>query len=102
MTTKPIFSVGEQVILQSKNFPKYNGEYTVLEIISPSEYKSRYPGILTYDEWYYEITTETFELNFGYFTRASKESALRKKHQGSEFSFTELMNVLKLPQQVEN
>ena len=31
-----------------------------------------------------------------------KPSLRRLKHQGSEFSFTELMSVLKLPQQVEN
>ena len=104
MTTKPIFSVGEQVIRHAPVFTQHNGEYVVLGIISSEEYEALHPMVVFTNtipgEYFYELEGFGVKLRDGSISKHTAESFLRKKHQGSEFSFTELMDVLKLPQQV--
>jgi hypothetical protein len=87
----PLFSVGEVVILQSDAFPSLNCECTVLEIVPPGGYSLC--GLLnTQKKTGYK--TEVIS------PRGSQwwaESALRKKHQPGEHSFTDLMASLKNP-----
>jgi hypothetical protein len=99
--TQPKFSVGEQVILQSKGKPQYNGEYIVQGIAMPGKF---YRGIeqpvyctIGYDLGI--VITENFlDVRDGYSLWC--ESALRKKHQPSTESFSQIMNGLKQPQNV--
>lgn len=81
----PKFSVGEVVILQSKEAPQCNGECTVLEV----ECFGSWTGYVT--------TTPPPEGR----DKAALwcESALRKKHQPGDMSFTELMVNLSQPVQ---
>lgn len=83
----PKFSVGEVVILQSQHNPEANGEYTVLSfergIGRPSGvecYVYMLDGVLSWSK-----------------LGSWAESALRKKHQPGEHSFTDLMASLKNP-----
>lgn len=84
----PKFSVGEVVILQSKQVPQCNGECTVLEVLDPDFWNESYG---------YVTTTPVPEKLAG--AGAWDESALRKKHQPGGMSFTELM--VNLSQHVE-
>ncbi len=89
---QPKFSIGEQVILQSKAYPECNGEATVLDILPTVGAVDR-KGVLTVQGGYsYKLTIETPE-QYRYW----HELALRKKHDGSEFTFDQLMSTLKQP-----
>jgi hypothetical protein len=94
--TRPLFEVGEQVILQSKQYPQYNGEYFIEYIIfKGAAHKCRLTGKLLCKksgaEFVY-ILDQPFaskkvigsEVGFN-------ESALRKKHKPSDLSFGDLM-----------
>lgn len=90
-TPQPKFSAGEQVILQSKAYPEYNGEATVLEI-HPTTGGTNREGVRTVQGGYaYKLTIES-PVSWGW-----HELALRKKHDGSEFTFDQLMSTLKQP-----
>lgn len=93
---KPLFSVGEEVILQCR-IPKFNGEYEVYEILTPHETMLRWPNVKVNDEFHYVITEKPFKLEFGNETQAVKQSSLRKKHKPSDTSFQELVSSLKTP-----
>ena len=83
---KPLFSVGEEVILRSEAYPEYNGDAVVLDI--RFDYDDGLPGYLLTipcpkdeegdDLWW-------------------DEPALRKKYKPSELSFQELVSSLKTP-----
>lgn len=96
------FSEGEVVILQSVTMPQYNGEYIIDKIIHPREpHTCRISG----------INLEDCEEIMGYvFTEALldlvandggetiwAETALRKRQEPSELSYTELMQTLRSP-----
>jgi hypothetical protein len=81
----PLFSVGEVVILQSVSEPDKNGEYTVIGQYVGSHSFTKEPCLV------YELDMVASACT--YWT----ESALRKKHQPGEQSFTELMQTLKSP-----
>lgn len=76
----PKFSVGEVVILQSRKFPERNGEYEVVKVLPHGA-----------DHGFQRVSRG----NFGYVLSGGRnlwaESALRKKHQPGDMSFTELM-----------
>jgi len=83
----PKFSVDEVVILQSVECPEFNGDHSVTEI-----------RVGTFKEQSSELSVE----GIGYRLGGTGdewwcESALRKKHQPGEQSFTDLMASLKNP-----
>jgi len=95
----PKFSVGEVVILQSKDHAQINGEYSVLIVVN---------GKMAYE---CPITGETiinacdgigYVLDIDYKDDDGTccqwaEAVIRKKHQPGEQSFTDLMASLKNP-----
>lgn len=100
---KQLYEVGECVILQSEDYPQYNGEYTVFEIIlRGSAARCRISGV---DQQ--AISSFVYALDQP--LRSDKtgrevfflQSALRKKHEPSQQSFKDLMTTLKSPQKVE-
>lgn len=97
----PKFNIDEVVIRQAVNYPEGNGEYTVTSIITKQEYDSLYPTPFgwthTDGDIYYGL--EGFSVKAGIdptkiLCYHTAEGNLRKKHQGSDFSFTELVNHL--------
>lgn len=98
--SRPLFAVGEEVILQSIKNPIYNGEYTVDEVIQSNRtVLCRITGNRIYCEHLtYRLNLPIPHIEYDDGTETLWcESALRKKYQGSEFGFTELMSVLKSP-----
>ena len=87
----PLFSVGEVVILQSVNWPECNGDATVMEHVANGDL-SAYGKINR--SGYYAYRLDVIASNGNPWWR---QSALRKKHQPGEQSFTELMQTLKSP-----
>jgi hypothetical protein len=87
----PSFSVGEVVILQSKNFPECNGDATVLEYVPPGELSAS-GELNTHGVDGYRLDVIASNGNLWW-----SPSALRKKHQPGEQSFTQLMQTLKSP-----
>lgn len=101
----PLFSVGEKVLLQSKSRPDCNGEYIVEAIVGPGtqyfdrrvnhtvllEYENDKIGYLlnkSFDSW-----IDKFEIKWS-------ESALRKKHKPSQFTFDQLISEIKCPRSI--
>jgi len=101
----PKYSIGELVILQSKQLPDYNGEHVIRAIsMKGSEYTCRISGI-TFEDMYAcgvayimeEILPEKYDgddpdIQGQVVEVYWDESSLRKKHQPGELSFQELMN----------
>lgn len=96
----PMFSVGEVVIRQATNYPEGNGEWMVNEIITKQEYEEKYPspfGWKHLDEIYYGLEGFTVEVGkepMKIICSHTAQGNLRKRHTGSDFSFTELVNHL--------
>lgn len=84
----PYFSVGEEVLLVSKNEPEMNGDYTVLSINFPdgSVVKNHKGKEFVFRELHYSIGAIS---NKGF--DAWGQSALRKKPDLSDESFSDLM-----------
>lgn len=99
MESKPKFEINETVILVCDIFPEDNGEYEVeeREFSNDFEYFNAPERIQEPPQWWYKLSNS--EYWYG-------EEELRKKHQGSEFGFTELLealnNPVQLPQHIEN
>lgn len=95
----PKFKLGEPVILQSKDYPHYNGEYVIHAIVVGSElYFDRVLGKLVIDifppgEVAYTLC-QAFPDPCNPIEIYWDESALRKKQDPSEFSFEELIKEL--------
>jgi hypothetical protein len=77
------FNVGEEILLQSKDFPECNGDYTIVEIVNHHEYG-----------WIYKLDIHFVKPGWSDYW---KESALRKKHTPGELSFEDLMFSLSSP-----
>jgi hypothetical protein len=95
----PLFSVGEVVILRSSNYSELNGEYPVLLIIYGLEgytcpITNQY--LISGDEGINYVLDMDFMDSDGTCNQWV-QSSLRKKHQPSEQSFTELMQAIKSP-----
>jgi len=88
----PKFSVGEVVILQSVNLPECNGEYSVTEIWPPDGERKNADKVTISTTYGYSLSCDEADSK-----SAWAESALRKKHQPGEHSFTDLMASLKNP-----
>lgn len=106
----PKFSVGEVVILQSVNRPDLNGECTIGAVVTrqgqatedrvhPAGFVIRKgeriaAGYVLQELMPYSTTTDGHKCELLW-----AESALRKKHQPGDMSFTELMVNLSQPVQ---
>ena len=86
---KPKFSVGEVVILQSKNHPECNGEYSVTGIYAPDGQRKNSDKVTISTTFGYSLSCDEPDSK-----SAWAESALRKKHQPGELSFSSLMESL--------
>lgn len=102
--SRPLFAVGEIVVLQSKTAPEFNGEYMVLAYVEP--------GKVYFDPvakqrvmcacggcGYILDCGSSVSLSDGatHGARIWAESALRKRHQPGEYSFDGLKQILALP-----
>lgn len=91
---RPLFAVGEVVMLQSKNCPELNGEHRVREVVGLGE-STVIDGVKKINVG----TRPVYDL--GVPGRAGHnfwdESALRKRHQPGEYSFDGLKQMLELP-----
>lgn len=95
--TRPLFSVGEEVILVSLSHPEFNGEYLIERVLENGEsYKSRNDGKSFWSNGILYLLDEIFPDNVKGGEFAVGEKSLRKKYPPSEFTFDELMNNLKL------
>lgn len=100
--SRPLFWVGEEVILQSVSSPEKNGDAVVLEVLSPEESVARakelnpdFPG----EYRNMEGIGYVLDIPAGMSERGNRlvcwaESALRKKHEGSQDSFEQMMDKL--------
>lgn len=103
--SSPKFKVGEQVVLQSKTYPKFNGDYIVERILVAGA-----SGICRISGERYHVTNKktpyTYLLNTPLhnptkpFEIVWAETALSKKHKPSDQSFDQIMSSLKQPQKV--
>jgi hypothetical protein len=109
MNRLPLFSVGEVVILQSVTRPEINGEDTVIGVYKRGDlFEDRFTklhGTLSDPDSLFSyrlkdnagVTTN----DHGVICEAPwRESALRKKHQPGEMSFSELVSSLKIGEKV--
>lgn len=91
---RPLFAVGEIVVLQSKTFPELNGEYEVIFVAGPGEDVTICGGKTVNG-------SRTTGYGLGVIAPNGKdfwcESALRKRHQPSEYSFDGLKQILAMP-----
>lgn len=103
---RPLFSVGERVKLVSRDYPECNNICHIRAIVWQGEiYEDKFSGFLRanyIDGGGFGYTLE--ELEISELDDAGREvectwceSALRKIYDNGEYSFDELMNVLKSP-----
>lgn len=89
-----LYSVGEIIILNSPNYPQYNGEYSVAGI---SKRGQVYKGKVV------EARSEDFYYDLGFNTPKYKEftlwneTCLRKKHEPSQMSFQSIIQSINNP-----
>lgn len=87
---QPRFSVGEQVVLQPSYFPEIYGQIDTVDLSYFVSNQTTVSGN-TYTGWVYKLEIGAKDcIDF-------VESALRKKHDGSEFTFDQLMSTIKQP-----
>ena len=97
---KNLFDVGEVVVLQSKESPELNGEYTVKSVLFHNDtYICRLTEkiLIHIEEMGYileELVIETLNGAGNMVEQAWSESALRKKHQGCGDSFQSMLSKL--------
>ncbi len=96
MERQAYFQVGEEVILQSKQFPKYNGKYTVEKIFPPGPHYGPDGESLWTDQHFSYCLGFAFNWKGG-ICDTWQEPSIKKLHKPSETNFTELMNNLKCP-----
>lgn len=92
--SRPLFAVGEIVILHSKKAPEFNGEHQVLEVAEPGE-------VVTVDGVNKKNASSKVCYRLGVVGPTGSgfwvESLLRKRHQPGEYSFDALKQILALP-----
>ena len=99
---KPLFEIGEEVVIQSKDFQEVNGQCSVVEkIVMPNEkYVDRLNCTVFKNisgKYAYLLSNKLLHPNANGAEALWGESALRKKHKPSELSFQELVSSLKTP-----
>ena len=80
---KPLFEVGEEVLLVSKSCPELNGEYTISAVAHHGKCVQYGTGGIS-RETTYNFFGEDKSICYA-------ESALRKKHKPSEYDFNQLI-----------
>lgn len=96
--SRPLFEVGEMVVLQSKNYPEVDGEYCVLKVMPAQQARHLFPTFIIPNGWIYDIGVVRLGINCGTPCSLFHETDLRKKYPPSSQSFSELMNTLKSPE----
>lgn len=96
---KHLFEVGEIVILQSPKLPEYNGEYTIHAIVETGcNFTCRLTGLLIWTNQGVSYILDEPLLDLIDYGEGCEvfwaPTSLKKKHTGSDFSFTELVNHL--------
>lgn len=99
---KPYFSEGEEVILQSISHPECNGNAVVAQtVISGEKFKCVHCGwVKLFNPPGQEIAYQLNVASPRSCCRPWNQAALRKKHQGGDESFDQLMSSLKKEKQV--
>lgn len=103
----PKYSVGELVILQSREYPEYNGEYYVNKILDKGEHsKCRITAnvhycIPTHGPNSYLLSEPHLNKDTGLEVFWA-ECALRKKHEPSQMSFQSLIQSINSPVKQES
>lgn len=101
----PKYSVGENIVLQSRSHPEYNGEYTVFKIVRDGQiYTSRLGGqsMISVD-FGYLLDTPLKDKQADFYVEVKwAESALRKKHEPSQMSFQSLIQSINSPVKQES
>lgn len=92
---EPKFKVGEEVILQSDNYPEVNGECVVLSVEPFSGTTRGRNGTTVKGEAFSYRTTIEAPSGLPW-----NQIALRKKHKPSDQSFDQIISSLKQPQKV--
>ena len=85
---RPLFKVGEEVILCSEVSPGLNGDASVIDIHGPRNGRCVVTNIVTFGFGY------TLNIPSGAPGGIWAESALRKKHKPAEGDFVEVMTSL--------
>jgi len=97
----PKFNVNEVVIVQSPYYPEANGEYEVLEIFTPMQFQLYCKGTFQSENKTFVYRLKDYQVtgkkNPDNKIDCVSEPSLRKKHQPSNLSFNQLMNVLNSP-----
>ena len=86
---KPLFEVGEHVIVDSQLNPAHNGEQIICDVSFKKLVLVSRAGI--YEGWCYKIFCQE-DIKLWYI-----EPSIKKKHKPSEMSFDGLMDFLKSP-----
>lgn len=90
--SRPLFEVGEEVIVCSKICEHYNGEQTIESVRWKEVGMCAESGKILDGHWGYIICAQEDK------TKWYREESLRKKYLPSSQSFSELMNTLKSPE----
>lgn len=99
----PKFEIGEVVVLQSQQFPQFNGDKTVFKIVkgrTPHKCRLVEGALVTYfneDDGYGYLFEEPIPAPDDGVEMSFHERALRKKHQPGEMGFQDLMASLVSP-----
>lgn len=102
---RALFEVGEEVILCSKTFQELSGEAVVLRVVKLGLDRFACPHCgeerlfsLTKGKAYY-LSVPSKNKDYGCCSPWA-ESALRKKHKGSDFSFNQIMSEIKSTEKI--
>lgn len=86
--SRPLFAVGEEVILQSVNYPEANGDYVIIEAFYGQALDSVTRELET--AFFYMLDTDAYKKGEWW-----HQESLRKKHKPTDESFDEMMNNIK-------
>jgi len=95
---EPLYKVGEEIILVSKNWPAYNGEYVVEVVHKDGDITPKTPPTIIDTDGGYSYYLG-FNVPDNSYTHWCEQS-LRKKHKPSDDSFEDMMNKLKIGETV--
>ena len=96
---KQYFSVGEEVVLCSKSYPEYNGEYIVYKVlVAGDRFICRISGLSFRNRdgvgYLLDIPLRDLEYDLPVETLWD-QTALKKKHKSAGQSFSEIINSTK-------
>lgn len=102
---RPLFSVGEKVILQSETYPWYNGVYVVEKLVKPGEriidrIKEGVQTLSLEEDGICYILDEPLKNDYNGGETFWRQSALRKINKPSQFTFDQLISEIKCPRSI--